>query len=114
MKNEANIECRKAHWAIQDTLYVLNGKWKLVLLAILIGEGPKRFGELARAAKISPRILSKELQELEVNQLVSRKICDTKPIAVEYSAMPYALTLKEVLDAMSRWGENHRLKIIAK
>jgi len=114
MKNEINMECRKAHLAIKDTLDVVNGKWKLVLLAILISEGPKRFGELARAASISPRILSKELQELEVNQMVSRKICDTKPVTVEYSAMAYALTLKEVLDAMGRWGENHRSKIIGK
>jgi DNA-binding HxlR family transcriptional regulator len=97
--------------AIQDTLTVVNGKWKLVLLSILMGEGPMRFGELARAAQISPRILSKELQELEINQMVSRKVCDTKPVTVEYAVMPYAASLQEVLAAMTSWGEQHRLKI---
>ncbi|WP_240723594.1 helix-turn-helix domain-containing protein [Flavobacterium sp. J27] len=99
------------HSAIQDTLYVVNGKWKLVILSILVNSGTKRFGELSREAGISPRILSKELNELEMNQLVTRKVCDTKPVTVEYTATPYAETLKEVIIAMIRWGENHRKKI---
>jgi DNA-binding HxlR family transcriptional regulator len=114
MKAPTERECQQYHLAIQDTLYVVNGKWKLVLLAILMKAGPKRFGELTRTAKISPRILSKELQELETNQMVSRKVCDTKPVTVEYSVTAYAKTLKEVLDSMSYWGVKHRVKIIGK
>ncbi|RDC55289.1 transcriptional regulator [Pedobacter chinensis] len=113
MKNKSSdIACDNVHSAIQDTLYVVNGKWKLVILSILVNNGTKRFGELSRASGISPRILSKELHELEINQLVSRKVCDTKPITVEYSSTEYAETLKEVIDAMIRWGQNHRRKII--
>lgn len=111
MKNQADATCQNVHLAIQDTLYVVNGKWKLVILSILVREGTKRFGELARAANISPRILSKELQELEMNQLVSRAVCNTKPVTVEYTATKYAETLEEVLEAMIRWGENHRKRI---
>ena len=99
------------HLAIQDTLYVVNGKWKLLILSILVNSGTKRFGELSRESGISPRILSKELHELEMNQLVNRKVCDTKPVTVEYSPTTYAGTLKEVIDAMIRWGENHRKMI---
>src|SRR5437762_804496 len=114
MKKRAGEMCDDVHLAIQDTLYVVNGKWKLVILAILVNEGTKRFGELARASGISPRILSKELQELELNQLVSRTVCDTRPVTVEYSATRYAGTLKEVIDAMIRWGRNHKRKITGK
>lgn len=113
MENKDNEACA-VYLAIQDTLYVVNGKWKLVILAILISNGTKRFGELSRLAGISPRILSKELYELEANQLVSRKVCDTKPVTVEYTATPYAETLGGVLDAMQHWGENHRKKITEK
>lgn len=113
MKNKGEESCDNVHSAIQDTLYVVNGKWKLVILSILVQNGTKRFGELSREAGISPRILSKELNELEMNQLVSREVCNTKPVTVEYTATPYAETLKEVLDAMIRWGENHRKKIIS-
>jgi DNA-binding HxlR family transcriptional regulator len=114
MKNKADASCQNVHTAIQDTLYVVNGKWKLVILSILVNNGTRRFGELSRESGISPRILSKELHELEINQLVSRTVCNTKPVTVEYTATPYAETLKEVLDAMIRWGENHRKKIIGK
>ncbi|WP_076380694.1 winged helix-turn-helix transcriptional regulator [Filimonas lacunae] len=111
MMNE-EVRCNNVHSAIQDTLYVVNGKWKLVILSVLVNGGTKRFGELSRESGISPRILSKELHELEMNQLVSRRVCDTKPVTVEYTATEYAGTLKEVIDAMIRWGQNHKRKIL--
>lgn len=114
MKNKTEATCQNVHSAIQDTLYVVNGKWKLLILSILVNNGTRRFGELSRESGISPRILSKELHELEMNQLVSRTVCNTKPVTVEYSSTPYSKTLKEVLDAMIRWGENHRKKITGK
>ncbi len=55
--------CKKARLAIRDTLDIVGGKWKLVLLVVL-RDGKRRFRELSREAGISPRILSKELQEL--------------------------------------------------
>ncbi|MEZ2446171.1 winged helix-turn-helix transcriptional regulator [Chitinophaga sp. RCC_12] len=113
MKSKSSdVACDTVHSAIQDTLYVVNGKWKLLILSILVNGGTKRFGELSRESGISPRILSKELHELEMNQLVNRKVCDTKPVTVEYSSTEYAGTLKEVIDAMIRWGQNHKKKII--
>lgn len=105
--------CKKARLAIQDTLDIVGGKWKLVLLQILMS-GKKRFRELSREAGITPRILSKELHELEMNGLVSRTVCDTRPITVEYAVTPYSETLKDVLDAMHKWGMEHRKKIIGK
>jgi DNA-binding HxlR family transcriptional regulator len=106
-----NQECRKAHLAVQDTLSVVGGKWKLVILAILMDE-TKRFKELSRESGISPRILSKELKELEMNNLVSRTVCDTRPITVEYAATPYSQTLRPVTEALHNWGVQHREEII--
>src|SRR5690606_4040029 len=103
--------CSKAKLAIRDTLDVVGGKWKLVLLSIL-RNGKKGFNELSREAGISPRILSKELQELEMNGLVSRKVCDTKPVTVQYELTEYSRTLNDVLLAMEKWGDAHRNKII--
>lgn len=103
--------CKQARLAIQDTLDVVGGKWKLVLLTVL-RTGKKRFRELSREAGISPRILSKELQELQMNGLVSRTVCATRPVTVEYTLTAYSETLSEVLDAMHQWGEAHRRKIM--
>ena len=99
-------ECKSAHRAVRDTLDVLSGKWKLVILAALL-EQKMRFRELSRELKISPRILSKELRELEVNQLVKRTVCDTRPITVEYEVTAYSRTLREVVQALHAWGALH-------
>lgn len=99
--------------AVRDTLDVVGGKWKLVLLAILMS-GKRRFRELSREAGITPRILSKELYEMEMNGLVSRTVCDTRPITVEYALTPYSESLNGVLEAMVSWGEQHRRKIMGK
>ena len=111
MENHTIESCSKAKMAIRDTLDVVGGKWKLVLITVL-RSGKKGFNELSREAVISPRILSKELQELEMNGLVSRKVCDTKPITVQYELTPYSETLHDVLIAMEKWGAKHRSKII--
>lgn len=110
MENK-HSSCGNAQLAIQDTLDVVGGKWKLVLISIL-RNGKRRFRELSREAGISPRILSKELQELEINGLVSRTVCDTKPITVEYALTEYSDTLAEVVIAMHKWGVEHRKRLI--
>ena len=106
-------ECKSAHRAVRDTLEVISGKWKLVILAALM-EQKMRFRELSREINISPRILSKELQELEMNRLVTRTVCDTRPITVEYEATDYSRTLREVVQAMHAWGSLHHETIIGK
>ncbi|PWB27211.1 winged helix-turn-helix transcriptional regulator [Flavobacterium sp. HTF] len=102
--------CFKSKLAIRDTLDVVGGKWKLVLISILVN-GKKGFNELTRDAGISPRILSKELQELEMNGLVTRQVMHTKPITVQYELTEYSKTLYEVLFAMEKWGLQHREKV---
>lgn len=112
-KKHTEASCKQARLAIQDTLDIVGGKWKLVLVSIL-RQGKKKFNELSREAGISPRILSKELQELETNGLVSRNVCNTKPVTVEYALTDYSKTLSEVILAMHKWGVAHRKKIINK
>lgn len=112
MEIHAEDRCAKAKLAIRDTLDVVGGKWKLVLLSVL-RNGERGFNELSREAGISPRILSKELQELEMNGLVSREVCNTKPVTVQYALTEYSKTLEEVLIAMEKWGNLHRQKVIS-
>ena len=60
--------------AINDTLNVISGKWKLPIIAALL-HGKKRFKELQESVdKITPRMLSKELKELEINGIVLRVV----------------------------------------
>jgi DNA-binding HxlR family transcriptional regulator len=102
--------CAKAKMHIRDTLDIVGGKWKLVLITVL-RSGKKGFNELSRESGISPRILSKELHELEMNKLVSRTVYDTKPVTVHYELTEYSKSLNEVLAAMEKWGYQHRQNI---
>lgn len=99
--------------ALRDTMDVVNGKWKLVILATLLGR-KFRFRELSREIGITPRVLAKELQELEMNRLVKRTVCDTRPITVEYEVTPHSQTLTSVVDAMVEWGLLHHETVVGK
>jgi DNA-binding HxlR family transcriptional regulator len=57
-------------------------------------------------------MLSRELQDLEMNKLVNRERLDTKPIGVEYSITKYGLTFQEVIEALRDWGLKHRKEIV--
>jgi DNA-binding HxlR family transcriptional regulator len=103
--------CSQSTLAIRDTLAVVGGKWKLILITILMS-GKRRFTELAKEAGISPRILSKELRELEMNGLIARTVQNTKRVTVEYSLTEYSKSLTAVLESMEQWGLKHRQKII--
>jgi DNA-binding HxlR family transcriptional regulator len=94
--------------AINDTLNVLVGKWKLPIIGSLLF-GKKRFREMEREiSRITPRMLSKELKDLEVNGIIKRTVHDTIPVTVEYELTPSGKTLSNVLDSMIEWGLQHR------
>jgi DNA-binding HxlR family transcriptional regulator len=98
---------------VKDALYVLSGKWKLPLI-IALSSGPKRFNELQKVlGEITPKILSKELKELELNEFVERKVYATTPVTVTYELTPYSRSLDKVMNELRDWGMQHRKKIIA-
>lgn len=114
-ENERTQEsCTKALVPVRDALDILNGKWKLPIL-IALQFGNKRFSELAKQVHgITDKMLSKELRELEMNELVKRTVYDTVPVVVEYSMTPYGETLEKLIDELQVWGTNHRKRIIKK
>jgi len=107
-------ECKSMLLPVQDALEVLNGKWKLpIIVALLFGS--KRFKEISREVHgITDKMLSKELRDLEMNQLVKRTVFDTFPPTVEYSITEHGQSLKRVIEELKEWGVKHRKKIIGK
>lgn len=100
--------------AINDTMNVINGKWKLPIMGALLF-GKKRFKELEREIpKITPRMLSKELRDLEVNGIVTRTVYDTLPVTVEYELTKSGKSFTKVLDVMVEWGLQHRKNVLGK
>jgi DNA-binding HxlR family transcriptional regulator len=99
--------------AINDAMDVLSGKWKIQLMGLLLFKGKMRFMELLRHLNgIGAKMLSKELQHLEANQIITRTVLDTKPVTVEYEVTAYGRSLEEVILSIVDWGMNHRKKIM--
>lgn len=111
LKKEINEikSCSKQYvLAINDTLNVMIGKWKLPIIGSLL-YGKKRFKELEKdLGKITPRMLSKELKDLEMNGIVKRTVHELSPHSVEYQLTERGQSFQIVLDTMLEWGLNHR------
>ena len=106
-----HTECLALLRPVRDALNVLNGKWKLPII-IALTFGPRRFKQIsAEVQGITDKMLSKELKELEMNQLVNRTIFDTFPPTVEYSITPHGQSLQKVINELKTWGVKHRKKI---
>lgn len=98
--------------AMQDALDIISGRWKMQIIALLCN-GEFRYSELEKGLpKISPRMLSKELKDLEINELVVRKVYDSLPVKVTYKLADYGYTLVPLIIELTNWGKAHREKII--
>lgn len=116
MKKKAVVNntpvCQVRMQAISDTMSVLSGKWKFHILGTLIEGSKLGFMDLLREVNgIGTKMLSKELQDLEMNHLISRTVMDTKPITVEYSLTEYGETLAPLIDELAKWGVEYRQSI---
>lgn len=107
-------ECSYNILCIHDAMDVIGGRWKVSIIACLCYH-PMRYSELLREVKgISGKMLSRELKDMEINQLISRTVTNTQPLSVVYELTEYGQTLRELTLTISNWGRNHRKKIIEK
>jgi DNA-binding HxlR family transcriptional regulator len=114
MKQETKESCTRSLLPIRDTLTILNGKWKLPIIFALMFDD-LRFNEMEREIKgITPKMLSKELRELEANQLIKRMPTGKNGDIIEYSITGYGRTLKRIIVEIEMWGIKHRDKIMGK
>jgi len=112
---EFQQEQKKRMRAVQDSMDVLNGKWKIAIISSICCYGKRRFSDILNDVEgLSNRMLSKELKELEINQLVKRTVLDTQPISVQYELTEHGNTLQAIINNLSDWGIVHRNKITGK
>ncbi|HLV15720.1 MAG TPA: helix-turn-helix domain-containing protein [Xanthomarina sp.] len=116
MKKKAVINdtpvCQVRMQAISDTMSILTGKWKFHILGTLIEGNKLGFMDLLREVDgIGTKMLSKELQDLEMNHLISRTVMNTKPITVAYAITAYGATLAPLINELAKWGIAYRKSI---
>jgi len=107
-------ECLEKLLPVRDALDVFKGKWKIQIISVLVYYEQCGFKQLQNSVPgITPKMLSKELKELEVNLMVNRLVSDTRPISVSYQITDYGKSATPVIYALYQWGQQHRDVIIA-
>lgn len=86
----------------------ISGKWKPYIIWYLYDapNGTCRYGELKRRVpyKISHKIFTQQLQELEKDYIITRTEYDEKPLRVEYSLTEAGKLLVPVIFYLRDWG----------
>jgi DNA-binding HxlR family transcriptional regulator len=101
LTGECNSEC-----PVQRTAKILDGKWTTLIVRDLIG-GKKRYSELQRSLSgISPRLLAARLRLLERHGMLTRTVYPTVPPTTEYELTLLGHGLRDVIEAMAKFGGN--------
>jgi len=116
MKKSAEINtskiCQVRMQAISDAMSLLSGKWKFHIIGTLIEGNTLGFMDLLREINgIGTKMLSKELQDLEMNNLINRTVMNTKPVTVAYSITEYGKSLAPLIDELAKWGIEYRKSV---
>ncbi|MNI34107.1 putative HTH-type transcriptional regulator YtcD [compost metagenome] len=98
---------KQYHLGIEATLEIIGGKWKALIICLLMS-GAKRTSELQRNIHgISQKVLIQQLRELEEDGLVKRHVYQQMPPKVEYSLTEYGVTANKIVDVMCTWGKEN-------
>ncbi|MCK9372825.1 MAG: helix-turn-helix transcriptional regulator [Sulfuricurvum sp.] len=100
MNGETRFSC-----PFELTIELIGGKWKGLILWHLLEKKVLRNGEMLRLMpRITQKMLTQQLREMEENGLLTRVIYEQVPPKVEYSLTPHGEALRPILDMMIGWG----------
>ncbi|MEO9893138.1 helix-turn-helix domain-containing protein [Aurantibacter sp.] len=102
--NSKRVSLNSDACSITYCMQYIGGKWKPILLD-RISKGLNRFGILIKNVEgINRQMLSKQLKELERDELLVRKVYSEIPPRVEYELTAKGQSLLPLVQAMNRWG----------
>lgn len=93
---------------VELSLNIIGGKWKIPVIWSL-KEGPLRYGELMRSLpKVTHKMLTQQLRELEADEIISRKVFHEVPPKVEYNLTLLGKSIVPVIEMLNEWGDEYR------
>lgn len=103
-----NIEkIRTFRCPVEAAMDVIGGKYKAMILYELI-DGKRRYSEIQKGVpQATPRMLSKQLKELEADGIIIRTMYPVVPPRTEYSLTELGETLVPILQDLCTWGEHY-------
>jgi len=102
------IICGEKEYActFEFALDMVSGKWKALIIWHL-SQGTLRYGELKkRLGKITQKMLTQTLRDLEKHQLITRKVYPVVPPKVEYTITEHGTKLMPIFTLMQEWGDD--------
>ncbi len=100
METRRNSTC-----PVERTLFILRDVWTFMILRDLC-EDSRGFNQLKKSVDgISSRMLSEKLKFLEEEEILDRRVSDSRPVRVTYSLTNKGKSLSAVVDSMRNWGE---------
>ncbi len=101
----ACFEPEGAAAAVEATLAVIQGRWKITIVFLLFAHEVLRYSDLLRLISgLSQRVLTKQLKVLEQDGVVTRHAYPTVPPKVEYRLTARGLALRPALSALRDWS----------
>lgn len=99
---------------VYNAAELIGKKWTLlILLEIYKGKSStRRYGELKdKIPKITPKILSQRLKELDAKGLIKKRIdASTTPIRCEYTLTASGEGLIGIIKKIKEWSLKHHMK----
>ena len=105
---EFSFKGKKYNNPVELSLDIIGGKWKMPIIWCLRGD-TLRYGEIRRSLpKVTHKMLTQQLRELESDEIIKRKVYPEVPPKVEYSLTLLGKSVIPVIDLLSEWGEEYR------
>ncbi|MFE4758183.1 winged helix-turn-helix transcriptional regulator [Streptomyces mirabilis] len=93
---------------------MIYSKWTSPVLWCLLHDGRLRFGELrVRLPRVTAKMLTQRLRQLERDGFVTRTHFDEVPPRVEYEATDLARSLAPVFTTLGEWSRRHFAEVEA-
>ena len=104
---ELAVEFKRSPCPVASTLDLIGDKWTLLVVRDLL-RGKRTYGELLDSPeRIPTNILAERLKRLERAGLITSAAYQERPVRYAYTLTPGGESLRAVLKAFARWGEEH-------
>ncbi len=101
---EFEYDGRRMNNPVELSLHVIGGKWKMPILWRLRAE-TRRYSELRRSLpRVTDRMLTRQLRELEASGLISRTVHPVVPPHVDYAITDLGRTALPAIESLRAWG----------
>jgi len=108
LNDKSNIKGRNYDNPVSLPLKIIGGKWKMPIVWSLSTKS-MRYGELKKAfPRITHKMLTQQLRELEKDELINRKVYSQIPPKVEYSLTLLGKSVLPVIEILIEWGNEYR------